>query len=61
MEVQLAVWTGLDDYPRASHPSLEERHLDLYCWMALATSSMASIAATLGLHSAQVLQFPSPG
>ncbi|MCL4137492.1 UNVERIFIED_CONTAM: hypothetical protein GTU68_046079 [Idotea baltica] len=36
--------SGLDDFPRASHPSSEERHLDLRCWMTLFSGLMADFA-----------------
>lgn len=45
------VTSGLDDYPRATHPTEHERHLDLYCWMAYASGVMATIAQRVGRKS----------
>lgn len=36
--------SGFDDYPRASHPTTDERHLDLRCWIAMAYGVLSDIA-----------------
>ncbi|KAI3908182.1 hypothetical protein MKW98_029483 [Papaver atlanticum] len=43
--------SGFDDYPRASHPGEEERHLDLRCWMLFAADRLNSITKLLGNHN----------
>ena len=48
--------SGLDDFPRALYPSHIEQHLDLRCWMALASEVMAGVAKTLGDSSLQKYQ-----
>ena len=45
--------SGLDDYPRASHPSDLERHLDLRCWIAWASKVMSDLTEMVSHHPAK--------
>jgi mannosyl-oligosaccharide glucosidase len=36
--------SGFDDYPRATHPTNEEYHLDLRCWMAMSSTVLEEMA-----------------
>ncbi|UXI21577.1 arrestin domain-containing protein 2 [Sarcoptes scabiei] len=40
--------SGFDDYPRATNPTDDEIHLDLHCWIALASRLMSKISKKLG-------------
>lgn len=39
--------SGLDDYPRASHPNVDERHVDLRCWITFAADIMHQIGQVI--------------
>ncbi|CAO1308782.1 unnamed protein product [Diamesa serratosioi] len=40
--------SGLDDFPRSSHPTESERHVDLRCWIAYAAGVMVQLGQLLG-------------
>ncbi|XP_059618514.1 mannosyl-oligosaccharide glucosidase isoform X2 [Phlebotomus argentipes] len=48
--------SGLDDYPRASHPSDRERHVDLRCWIAFAAKVMGDLARLVGRDDTKYLE-----
>lgn len=43
--------SGLDDFPRASHPTDNERHVDLRCWIAFASGVMVQLGNILGKNT----------
>lgn len=43
--------SGLDDFPRSSHPSDNERHIDLRCWIAFASGVMVQLGNILGKNT----------
>ncbi|XP_055914776.1 uncharacterized protein LOC129948002 [Eupeodes corollae] len=51
--------SGLDDFPRASHPTSQERHVDLRCWIAFAASVMAELSTLLGKNDAKYYETSS--
>lgn len=48
--------SGLDDYPRSSHPTDDERHVDLRCWIAMAAGVMADLAQLLERDDSKYLE-----
>lgn len=46
----------MDDYPRASHPTSEERHLDLRCWMACFADTLGRLLPLANLTGGERFQ-----
>lgn len=42
--------SGLDDSPRASHPSPDEKHIDILCWIAFGAEVMSKIATQVDMN-----------
>ncbi|GAB0092942.1 mannosyl-oligosaccharide glucosidase [Sergentomyia squamirostris] len=48
--------SGLDDFPRSSHPNDKERHVDLRCWIGFAAKVLADLARLLGRDDSKYLE-----
>ncbi|OON23096.1 mannosyl oligosaccharide glucosidase, partial [Opisthorchis viverrini] len=46
----LTLSSGFDDFPRASHPTDSERHLDLRCWMTVFARTVSRLASLVGQY-----------
>lgn len=53
----LTLDSGLDDYPRASHPTLYERHLDLRCWILFAAEAMLKVGQRIEVPPPELEQY----
>lgn len=52
----LTLSSGLDDYPRGSYPSDDERHVDLHAWVTWAARMLARIAEIEGRDASEYWQ-----
>lgn len=53
--------SGLDDYPRATNVSENEKHLDLTCWISWAMKTVASLAPAEKQEVANSLRYVASG
>lgn len=57
----MTLTSGLDDWPRASVVSDEERHVDLHCWVAFGAGVLARVGEQAGLSEAKVQEYRNMG
>lgn len=51
--------SGLDDYPRSPEPNESERHLDLFCWLMMATRVLHRVGSRLGKDTRKYVELYS--